>query len=153
MSHYNVKPIRLDFKASRLLAGILAVAGLGACIIIICMPIDNLLKLLVCPLVLLATSYHIADKALMRMPWSCTGLILDAKGVLIARTRTGDDQEISVQASSFVASYLTILNYRAENKYWQRSVLLLPDNVDADAYRQLRVWLRWARQASLAAET
>lgn len=153
MSHYNVKPIRLDFKPSRLLVGILAAVGTGACTIIICMPLDSLLKAALCLAVLLATSYHIADKALLRMPWSCTGLVLDTKGELNVSTRAGDEHKITVLGSSFVASYLTVLNYRVSGKYWQRSLVILPDHVDADAFRQLRVWLRWSRQVSLATET
>jgi len=153
MSHYNVKPIRLDFKPSPLLIGILAGAAVGACTILICMPIGVLFKIGLCLMVLLASGYHVLDKGLRRFPWSCTGLALDAKGGFTASTRADAVQNITILPSSFVASYLTILNYRVEGKRWQRSVLLLPDNVEQDAFRRLRVWLRWARQTSLATET
>lgn len=158
MSHYNVKPIRLDFKPSRLLVSILAAAGVGTCAILICMPLDGMLKMTLCLMVLLASSYHIMDKGLLWLPWSCIGLVLDAKGSnhiveLTVGTRSGAEQKITVLSNSFVASYLTVLNYQVEGKYRQRSILMLPDNVEADGFRQLRVWLRWARQISLATET
>ncbi len=153
MSDYNVKPIALDFKVSRLLISVLSIAGVGACVIIVCMPINAVLKLLLCSLVLLATGYHLADKGLLRLPWSCTGLRLNTKGELTASTRAGTEYAVDVLSNTFVASYLTVLNYRVGGKRGQRSILLLPDNTDADAFRRLRVWLRWARQPSLATET
>ena len=153
MPDYNVKPIVLDFKVSRLLVGVLFTAGIGACTIIVCMPVGTVLKLLLCSLVLLATGYHLADKGFIRLPWSCTGLKLNTKGELTASTRAGDENIVHVLPDSFIASYLTVLNYRVSGKFWGRSIVLLRDNTDADAFRRLRVWLRWARQPSLAAET
>lgn len=153
MPDYNVKPITLDFKVSRLLVGVLSIAGIGACVIIICMPFSAVLKLLLCSLVLLATGYHVADKGFMLLPWSCIALRLNTKGELTASTRAGDEYIVDILPDSFVASYLAVLNYRVSGKKGQRSILLLPDSTDADAYRRLRVWLRWARQPSLATET
>ena len=148
MSHYNVKPIRLDFKPSRLLVGILVAAVMGACLIVICMPLDELLKIALCLTALFAASYHILDKGLLRLPNSCIRLVVDEKGKVTVGTGDGTEYEVKVLASSFVASYLTILNYRIEGKFRQRSILLLPDNVDAEAFRQFRVWLRWSRHAT-----
>lgn len=153
MSHYNVKPIRLDFKPSRLLGGVLAMAGTGTCAILILMPIDSTLKLIFGLMILLATGYHLLDKSLLRLPWSCTGLVLNTQGELTVSTRTDAEQKITVLPSSFIASYLTVLNYQVEGRYRRRSILLLSDNVDADAFRQLRVWLRWGRQTSVLTAT
>jgi toxin CptA len=51
--------------------------------------------------------------------------------------------------SSFVAPYLTVLELKplGAGGLWQRfrtrSVVILPDGIDAEEFRQLRVLLRW----------
>lgn len=51
--------------------------------------------------------------------------------------------------SSFVAPYLTVLELKplGFQKLWQRfsprSVVILPDGIDKEEFRQLRVLLRW----------
>ncbi len=57
--------------------------------------------------------------------------------------QNGSQVEVMVLASSFVTAYLTILNLRDLQTNRRVHLLLLPDNTDAEAFRQLRVWLRW----------
>lgn len=143
MSHYNVKPIQLNLKPSYWLAALLAVSGLGACIIVLCMPMPVSLKFFICVPVIFATIYFIAQDALIFLPWSFAGLALDAKGELLVTRKDGLDSLVNVLPSSFVAAYLTVLNLKIVTSPWRRNILITPDRVDADAFRQLRVWLRW----------
>ena len=153
MSHYNVKPVRLDFKPSVLLVSIFSSAEISACMTLIFMPVSVMLKIGLCLLIVLVVSYQVLDQGLKRLPQSCTSLALNAKGELTVSTKDGSEQQITVLPSSFVTSYLTVLNYKVQGKYWQRSIVLLPDNVDTEAFRQLRVWLRWGRQTSVLTTT
>lgn len=57
--------------------------------------------------------------------------------------RLGGWQEARLLGSSFVSPYLTVLNLRPEGRRFARHVVILPDAVDADAFRRLRVLLRW----------
>ena len=55
-----------------------------------------------------------------------------------------------VQANTVVTGYLTVLNCQLKEatfrqKIFALHVIILPDAVDAEDYRQLRVWLRWAK--------
>jgi len=60
--------------------------------------------------------------------------VVDAAG----RWRTG-----LVRAGSFVAPWLTILRWRPEGARFDRTILILPDMIDREAFRRLRVLLRW----------
>lgn len=51
--------------------------------------------------------------------------------------------EVKLLPSSFVSPYLTVLNLSLEGESRARHVVLLPDAMDAEQFRQLRVWLRW----------
>ena len=147
MPHYSVKPIQLVLQPSYFQAALLAVVGLGACLIVGCMPMLVSLKLFVCVLIVLATTYFIAQEALLCLPWSCTGLALNSKGELSVTRRDGVESATTVLHTSFVAAYLTILNLKVGSSRWRRNLILTPDRVDSLAFRHLRVWLRWGRQA------
>ena len=61
------------------------------------------------------------------------------------RTVSGETIDCFVLDSTFVSSYLTVLMLKP--KQWRhkytRSVVILPDAVDTEKFRQLRVLLRW----------
>jgi len=49
-----------------------------------------------------------------------------------------------VRNGSFVAPWLTIVRWRPEGARWDRTILVLPDMLGEDAFRALRVLLRWS---------
>ncbi len=143
MHHYNAKPIRLVLRPSYRLAAILAAAGLGACIVVVVMPMMLSLKIIICVPAALAAIYFIAQHALLSLPWSLIGLDLNSRNELTVTDRRGMQVAVTIMPSTFVAAYLTVLNVKLDTRFWQRSLVLTPDRVDEDAFRQLRVWLRW----------
>ncbi len=63
-----------------------------------------------------------------------------------------DGQQLVVQVleNTVVTAHITVLNCRLLSAtFWQKlfaqHVIILPDAVDRESYRQLRVWLRWAK--------
>jgi len=64
-------------------------------------------------------------------------------------TQRGDYIACALLGNSFVAPYLTVLELKplSTRKLWQRfrtrSVVILPDGIDVEEFRQLRVLLRW----------
>ena len=51
-----------------------------------------------------------------------------------------------LMSSTFVSSRLVVINLRLEKQAWYcryRSVVLLPDNIDTETFRRLRIRLRW----------
>lgn len=57
--------------------------------------------------------------------------------------RSGESTVCSILGNTFVASYLIVLNLKPTGKFLMRSVVILPDGIDVEEFRQLRVWLRW----------
>jgi len=45
---------------------------------------------------------------------------------------------------SFVAPWLTIVRWRPERALFDRTILVLPDMLDTESYRRLRVVLKWS---------
>jgi toxin CptA len=64
-------------------------------------------------------------------------------------TWRGDVIKCMLLGSSFVAPYLAVLELKplGVRRLWQRfrtrSVVILPDGIDVEEFRQLRVLLRW----------
>jgi toxin CptA len=103
--------------------------------------------------VLVTTAYFSLRDAVLALPWSVTALNINAKNQWQLTCKNGDFFEVFVQANTVVTPYLTVLNcQKVEATFLQRfctiHIIILPDAVDAQAYRQLRVWLRWAKFAT-----
>jgi toxin CptA len=59
------------------------------------------------------------------------------------QTKDGELHEAALLGTSFVAPYLTVLNLKPANSRLARHVVMLPDNVDGENFRKLRVLLKW----------
>ncbi len=57
--------------------------------------------------------------------------------------QSGASVTATLQPGSFVAPYLTTLVYRPEAARFNRFLIVLPDMLDANSFRELRVHLRW----------
>lgn len=78
---------------------------------------------------------------------------LGAPSAIVAFSLEGDEVVLTLRSggklhgallgNSVVTPSLTILNVLPGGARWSRSVLMLPDSLDAGSFRQLRVNLRW----------
>jgi hypothetical protein len=64
-------------------------------------------------------------------------------GTLSACTREGRWLACELVGSGFVSSAFTAITLRADGERRVRSVLIAADCMERDAFRRLRVWLRW----------
>lgn len=103
-------------------------------------------------LLLFSLSYYLGRDAWLRLPSSCAGLVLDGDGVILHR-RDGVKLPGKILHDSLVTPALTVLNVLPHGARFARGVVILPDSLEAESFRQLRVWLRWgSHREPLAAE-
>ena len=93
-------------------------------------------------LVLLSLLHYLLRDAWLRLPHSCTGLALEDEGVVLIR-RDGARLPCRILPGGLVAPGLTVLNLKPHGARTARSVVILPDSLDKESFRQLRVWLKW----------
>lgn len=86
----------------------------------------------------LACSLHCA----LRSP-RVVGLRLAARDRLECLLADGDWLAATVLADSTVFARLIVLRLRIGEEQRESSLVLLPDQMPADQYRLLRLWLRW----------
>ena len=99
-------------------------------------------KILLASLVLISLLYHVWHDAWLLALSSNKTLLLDGDMILLV-ARNGDQVTARVLADSLVTPYITVLNVLPQGSHLARSVIILPDSLDAESFRQLRVWLRW----------
>jgi toxin CptA len=86
--------------------------------------------------------------ALRRHAWlsstdAITAIELGDEDALICRY-DGRSEHARLLGTTYISPYLTLLNLRVMGRILPRHMILVPDNVDPEAFRRLRVWLRWA---------
>ena len=64
-------------------------------------------------------------------------------------SRDGRYERVGVLGTTYVSAALTVLNLRLPGRQRARHVIVVPDNVEPESFRQLRVRLRWSRGRSV----
>lgn len=93
-------------------------------------------------LLLTGLFYYLLRDAWLRLPASCIGLVLEGDGAVLLM-RDGVRLTCEILRDSLVTPYLTVLNVLPQGARFARSVVVLPDSLDAEQFRQLRVRLKW----------
>lgn len=138
--HYTVKPAILILGVSHWLAALFACMGLVAGLAVVILPWNWWVKTLLLCVIMIATAYHLWRDVWHRHPRSPVMLELNHVGELWVTLRNGTRQQASVHGSSLVTANFTVLNLQLDKRV---PCLILPDAVDAQAFRRLRIWLRW----------
>lgn len=99
-------------------------------------------RILLALLVIISLLYHVCHDAWLLALSSNKSLLLDGDMVQLV-ARNGDQVTARVLADSLVTPYITVLNVLPQGSRLARSVIILPDSLDAESFRQLRVWLSW----------
>lgn len=145
-----MKPIQVDFKPSAFVSALLALMSVGAFCIVMLMPFAWQIKLLLGLLIAVSASYAVFLHGLRLLPWSIVALNINSKNQLKLAQKNGEFFEVLVKVNTVVTPYLTVLNCQLkEATFLQRlspqHIIIVPDAVNAEDYRQLCVWLRWAK--------
>ena len=144
-------PLRLELKPSRTLFWLLTFSHLGAAGLMPTMSLPIWASAFLGLSVAASYLWLMASHALKRHPGAVVSLLWPSGIQWQVRSRNG--QEVSAQLSpeSFVRPWLTVLLLRPETGGRARNVVLLPDMVDAEAFRRLRVRLRLEYKAGKSA--
>ncbi len=105
-------------------------------------------KLLGVVLLVASLIYYVRHYALLKSPGSIVAFELSETMRCMLKTRNGKHIPCVILGSTFVAPYLIVLILKPENKFFDCSVVIFPDSIDGEKFRQLRVLLRWKWKSS-----
>lgn len=145
-----MKPIQLDFKPSIVLTLIICAMGMGAGIILILPTFIWQIKLILGIAILSAVIYSVCQYGLLLLPWSYVSLNVSSSHQVQLLRRDGKQIDIHVCGNSVVTPYLTVVNCKVTDapllmRLFSPHLVILPEALDAESFRQLRVWLRWGK--------
>lgn len=153
-----MKPIHLKFKPSITFTALFSLMIVSACCIVMLLAIASQIKFILLVLIISIGSYAVLKHGLRFLPSACVALKIDINNQLKLIRKDGKILEVSVQENTTVTPYLTVLNSQIKERSWLKSLfkqhlVIFPDAVDAEHYRQLRVWLRWGYQRNHQSES
>jgi len=130
------------FHFSRLLTLIICIGHGVAVAALEMIPMQTFALILLFAVLVWSVIYFLLRDALLVLPVSWIGLRLEDEH-LILFNRRGDALMGRLLRSSVVTPNLVILNIAIPNYRWAQNVVLMPDSMDDESFRQLRVALKW----------
>ena len=135
---------QFDLKPSRYLAATLVLALSGTLALLWILSPPWWVILLVTAALLGSAFYYLRHDAFLSMQSSYIKLQLEADQITVT-ARNGQSWTGHVLHDSFITPAITLVNILPQGAHFSRSVIILPDSLDADSFRELRVWMKWNR--------
>lgn len=132
-SNYSDADVAFTLEPSRRLAACVVLAAAATASLLAALPVPAWARGAVAAWCVLAFLHALARHVLRRRVH-----ILGGRSIVV------DGIAGEVVAGSFVAPWLTIVHWRPSSSRLVRTVVVLPDMLDASTFRALRVILRWA---------
>lgn len=131
-------PLRLELRRSRWLALYLASVHAGALLLIPLLPLGAVLGTALAGLIAASFLGNYIARVQMRRDKSIVALVWGRDGDWLLIERGGRTPVCSLRPDSYVHPRLCLLNFAGERR---GSVVLLPDSLDSESFRRLRVRL------------
>jgi toxin CptA len=105
-------------------------------------PIPQLSFVLLLVVLLCSAVYFVLREARLFLADAGIALRLEGERIVLFN-RKGDEMVGKLLRSSLVMPQIVILNIALPDRFWRKNIVLMPDSMDADSFRQLRVALKW----------
>jgi toxin CptA len=135
--------LSVHLKSSLRLTIILSLAHLVAAGLLWPLALPFSIKVTVIVVLIISLIYYLRRDALLTAKDAVVVFELSDDMQCTLTKRSGESIACTILGSTFVAPYLTVLNLKSAGKLFMRSVVIMPDGIDAEEFRCLRVWLRW----------
>lgn len=135
---------QFKLQPSRYLAAVLVAAHGAALALLFPLVLPLWAKAALAMVIIFSLVYHLRRDAWLSSKISAMTLILEKESIVL-ELRGGDQLAGQVLRDSLVTPYITVLNILPQGARLAHSVVILPDSLDAESFRQLRVWLKWGR--------
>ena len=135
----------VSLRPSWILAAILVVAHGAAITVIALVGMPLWLQLILIAALVGSLAFEIKT-VLLRAPDAVVTLEFASDDTLTIQTRRGNWIRCEVLGSTYVTYFLSILNLNEQGGGRTKRVVILPDSIDAEDFRKLRVWLRWKEE-------
>lgn len=133
---------QFKFKPSHKLAAVLLLAHGVTVAALLPLDLPLLAKSGLVFLIAFSLLYQLRRTAWLTASTAVVALALEGDDIILT-TKNGALIPSRVLRDSLITPYLTVLNVLPQGGRFARSAIILPDSLDAESFRQLRVWLKW----------
>ena len=137
-SNTYAAPLALEIAPSVPFALMLACAHGGVVMVLAMLPLPGWMLWVLTVCVVAHAVYSIRRHALLHDAKSVVRVLWDAQDQWTLTRRDGTECSAKLLPGSYLHPTLTVLNYKVSNWY-RTSVVILPQRVDAEDFRKLRV--------------
>ena len=135
-------PNYFGLRASRLFSLLLLTVFSLAILVMFLMPIEIWVKAVFVCLLLYALVYYLRRYAWLSLPHSYVAIRLEADAVTLI-TRAGLEVSGTISRDSLVTPLLSIVNVLPKGRMFVASMVVFPDSLARERFRELRVLLKW----------
>lgn len=135
-------PLQVDIGPSRSMLAWLLVLHASALLVVTLLPVPVAASIALVVTVLLSLAWHWRLRVSQRYPHAVRNLRWEADGSCILKLASGEQLTTQLAAHAFVMPWLVILYFQDR----PRHLVLLPDMLATQVFRQLRVRLRMELQ-------
>lgn len=138
--------LRVDLRPSYQLALIQVTAHAASGVVTILLHVPLAAKLAISFLIGVSLVHALSHHAFRRGSSALVAIELRENGTIAVQTRDGTWRDVHMLGTSYVTPLLTVLNMKLDGFRFTRHLVVMPDMIEADDYRQLRVRLRWKKK-------
>ena len=138
--------LRINLSRSRILAVALTAVHAIALGAVLPLDLDLALRAALGAALAASLAHSLCRHAFLLTPNAVVALEVKDGETCRAQRRNGEAHDAQILGTTYVTPWLTVLNLRPEGRRLARHVLVVPDNIERDLFRQLRVVLRWQRR-------
>ncbi len=144
----SATPLRVKLHPSRIAASMLTVVHTIAIVLVSILPVAVLLKLTIIVLVLVSL-WRTLNQVLLKQRTAVHQFVWGVDGDWTLIASDGQAKKAKLLPSSYVQSWMTVLNFDVGQRFRPYSVVLLPDVIDPEIFRRLRVRLTLVKYSLL----
>lgn len=133
----------IRLQPSYYLAALLGLTHAAAGLVLWPLALPPGVKAAIAILLIVSLIYYLRKDALLTAHDAVVALTLTEEMSCILIARSGQSMTCNLSDNTFVAPYLTVINLQPVEQFFMRSVVILPDSIDAEEFRRLRIWLQW----------
>ena len=138
--------LKISLRPSWVLVSILALAHGAAIAIILLVGIPWWAQVIAVAGLTVHLVVVVRQQALLLGRDSTVAIEIHSDNTLSVQARRGAWSEYAVVGDTYVAPYLTVMNLRQTDSHALKRIVILPDSLDAEEFRKLRVWLCWREE-------
>lgn len=111
-------------------------------LIVLMLPMVVLAKVALAALLACALFYSLRRDAWLLLPLSPVAIRIEGDQLTLI-TRGGSELQGDISGNSVVTPFITILHVLSQAHKGVCYVVIFPDSMDKERFRELRVWLKW----------